>query len=103
MSFWGNLNNELKITAYDGFRAVRDGVRIGGLRLRIHNIRRKISARLADVGAVVYNMEKTPWENPLTSPEVLRLIAEIKKLEAEAEEIADELKTSDKTGNAETK
>jgi len=100
VSFWENLNNELKTAAYDGFRAMRDGLTVGGLRLRIHNIQRKTAGHLASIGAVVYEMEKTPWENPLSNPEVLRLIAEIKKLEAEAEAVSDELKTTGKAGKA---
>lgn len=97
MGFWNNINDELKTAAEEGLRAVRDGVKAGGLRLRLHNIKRKARGHLASIGAVVYELEKTPWNNALTNPEVRRLIAEIKKLEAEAESISEELKTTDKT------
>lgn len=100
MGFWDNINDELKTAAEEGLRAVRDGVKAGGLRLRLHNIKRKAHDRLASIGAIVCELEKTPWENPLVNPEIRRLITEIKELEAEAESISDELKA---TGKADTK
>ncbi|OGQ57535.1 MAG: hypothetical protein A3J24_05555 [Deltaproteobacteria bacterium RIFCSPLOWO2_02_FULL_53_8] len=97
MSFWNNINDELKTATEEGIAALRDGIRTGGLRLRLHNVKRKIHSHLASIGAVVYELEKTPWENPLSNPQVRRLIADVKRLEAEADSISEDLKAAGKT------
>lgn len=92
MGLWEKINGEFKNAVDEGYRAVRDGVVTGGVRLRLHALKRKARGHLAEIGAVVYDMSKTPWENPLSKPEVQRLIAEIKKIEFEAEMLDEELK-----------
>ncbi|MBI5563213.1 MAG: hypothetical protein HY894_10255 [Deltaproteobacteria bacterium] len=96
MGFWDKAGREFKNAVEEGCRAVRDGVETANLRLRLHALQKKTRGLMAELGAVVYGMGNTPWENPLARPDVQRLIAEIKKTEADSEIIAAEIKQTGK-------
>lgn len=91
MGFWDKVNAELKKTVEGGWEAVKGSARVGKLRLTKHNLNKKAEKRFAEIGGIVFDMAKPPWENPLSRPAVLKLIEEIKKIETEIAEIEDEI------------
>ena len=82
-SFWDNVNAGLKKAVEEGWTVVKDSARIGKHRYNTYILHRKAEKLFAEVGGLVYDMAKPPYENPLSRPEVLKLIEEIKKVEAE--------------------
>lgn len=91
MGFWEKVNTELKKTVGEGWTAVRDNARIGKLRYHKHSLNKKAEKHFAEIGGIVYDMAKPPWENPLSRPAVLKLIEEIKKVETEIAELEEEI------------
>ncbi|MBI5345121.1 MAG: hypothetical protein HZB83_07280 [Deltaproteobacteria bacterium] len=77
MGFWNNVNDELKKAVEEGWTAVKEGAKIGKMRLQIYSLHKKAEGLFAEIGGTVYDMAKPPYENPLSRPEVLRLIEEI--------------------------
>ncbi|HBG46606.1 MAG TPA: hypothetical protein DDW94_06390 [Deltaproteobacteria bacterium] len=86
------MNDELKRAMEESWSAVKESARIGKLRLRVHNLHKDAERRFKEIGGIVYESAKLPWENPLQKPEVQKAIEEIKKIEAETEAIEDEIK-----------
>lgn len=91
MGFWQSVNEELKKAVEEGWTVVKESARIGKLRLRIHNLHRRAEKLFAEIGGIVYDMASPPWENPLSRPEVLKLVEEIKKIEEEASALEEEI------------
>lgn len=91
MGFWNSVNDELKKAAMEGWSAVKESAKIGKLKLQIHNLSKKAEKHFNEIGGIVYDLSKQPWENPLTKPEVLRHIDEIKRIEAETEVLKGEI------------
>lgn len=91
MGFWESVNDELKRAVEEGWTAVRESARTGKLRLRIHNLHREAERRFKEIGGIVYESAKLPWENPLQKPEVQKAVEEIKKIEAETEALREEI------------
>ncbi|MFQ5465868.1 MAG: hypothetical protein ACE5EI_08070 [Thermodesulfobacteriota bacterium] len=94
MGFWDKVNTELKKAAQEGWEAVKGSARSGKLRLRKHTLNKKAEKRFAEIGGIVYDMAEPPWENPLSRPAVLKLIEEIKRIEAEIAEIENEVEVA---------
>lgn len=92
MGFWNNVNDELKKAVEEGWTAVRDGAKIGKLRLQLYSLHKKAEGLFAEMGGIVYDMARPPYENPLSRPEVLKLIEDIKKIEEEALRVEEEVK-----------
>ncbi len=92
MSFWESVNTELKKAAGTGWSAVRDSAKIGKIRYKKHNLHKDAGKLFAELGGVVYDMAKPPYdENPLSRSEVLKLIEDIKKVEDESSALEDEI------------
>lgn len=100
MGFWDNVNEELKSAVEEGWTAVKDGAKIGKLRYRMYTLHRKAEKLFAEIGGIVYEMARPPMENPLSSPEVLKLVESIKKIEAETEALEEEIARTKKKDSA---
>jgi|SRR3972149_4897411 len=92
MGFWDHVNSELKKAVEESWTVVKESARIGKLRLKIHNLHRDAERHFKEIGGIVYESAKLPWENPLQKPEVAKHIEEIKKIEAETEALEEEIK-----------
>jgi hypothetical protein len=90
-SFWDNVNAGMKKAVEEGWTVVKDSAKIGKHRYHTYNLHRKAEKLFAEIGGVVYDMAKPPYENPLSRPEVLKLIEEIKKVEEETAAIEVEI------------
>ena len=102
MSFWNKVAEELKRAAQGGWEAVRDGAKlavekseemakIGKLRYRIYTNHKQAEKLFNELGGIVYEMAKPPYENPLSRPEVTRLVEEIRKVEEEIALLEEEI------------
>ncbi|HLC18890.1 MAG TPA: hypothetical protein VJM57_07755 [Thermodesulfobacteriota bacterium] len=91
MSFWENVNEELKRAAKEGWEAVKDSAKIGKNRYKVHTLHKKAEKLFAEIGGIVYDMAKPPYENPLSRPAVLKLIEDIKKIEQESTALEEEI------------
>ncbi len=91
MSFWDSVNVGLKKAAEQGWTAVRDSAKVGKNRYNMHTLHKKAEKLFAEIGGVVYDMAKPPYENPLSRPEVLKLIEDVKKVEAESAALEEEI------------
>ncbi len=91
MGFWENVNDELKKAVEEGWTVVKESAKTGKLRISIHNLNKRIEKHLAEIGGIVYDSSKLPWENPLSNPEVLKVIEAIKKIEAGKKDLEAEL------------
>lgn len=96
MGFWENVNEELKNAVEEGWSAVKESAKIGRLRYRVYTLHKKAEKRFAEIGGLVYDMAKPPFENPLARPEVLKLIEDIKKIESEVETVEEEIEKTRK-------
>lgn len=99
MGFWDTVNEELKKAVEEGLTVVKDSAKIGRLRYRLYTLHKQAEKHFAEIGGIVYDMGKPPFDNPLQKPEVLKLIDEIKKIEAESESLEREIAA---TGKKET-
>lgn len=91
MSFLDSVNEELRKAVEEGWTALKESAQSGKLRLKLHNLNREAEKRLREIGGIVYEAEKRLEEDPLKRPEVQRLIAEVKQIEAETEVLREEL------------
>lgn len=91
MGFWEKVNTELKKAVEEGWTAVKGSARIGKLKYNKNALNRKAEKCFAEIGGIVYDMAKPPWENPLSRPDVLKLIEEIKKVESEIADLEEEI------------
>ena len=114
MSFWDKVTEELKKAAQGGWEAVRGGAKlavekseemakIGKLRYRIYTNHKQAEKLFNELGGMVYEMAKPPYENPLSRPEVTRLIEEIRKIETEIARLEEEIEKIRKGGPEEKK
>lgn len=97
--FWGRVNEELKKAVEEGWSAFKESARTGKLRYQKHTLHKKAEKNFAEIGGIVYDMAKPPWENPFSKPEILRLVEGIRKIEAEVsalEEEIEKIKTKEK-------
>ncbi len=89
--FWSTVNTELKKAVEDGWSAFKESARIGKLRYRVHTLHKRAEKHFAELGGMVYDMARPPWENPLSKPDVLRVLNEIKKIESETSALEEEI------------
>ncbi len=80
MGFFDKLNDDIK-----------DAGRIANLRLRLYTLQKNSSRLFTGIGAEVLKASSAPWDNPLSRPEVLGLLAEAHRLEAEKKLLLDAL------------
>ena len=96
MGFWDKVNAEFMKAVEEGWEAVREGAKIGKLKYRKHTLHKSAEKRFAEIGGIVYDMAKSPGENPLARADVLKLLDDIKKLEAETEAVDREIEATKK-------
>lgn len=96
MGFWDKVNDELKKAVEEGWEAVKEGAKIGKLKYRKHTLHKSAEKRFAEIGGIVYDMAKSPSDNPIARPDVLKLIEEIKRLESETEAVDREIEATRK-------
>ena len=98
MGFWDKVNTGLKKAAKEGWLAVKDSARIGKNRYKLYTLHRKAEKIFSEIGGIVYDMAKPPYENPLSRPAVLKLVEDIRKMEEEAAAIEEEIERTRKKG-----
>ncbi len=109
MSFWDKVTEELKRAAQGGWEAVRGGAKlavekseemakIGKLRYRIYTNHKQAEKLFNELGGMVYETAKPPYENPLSRPEITRLVEEIRKIEDEIAQLEEEIENIRKGG-----
>ncbi|MEE9614983.1 MAG: hypothetical protein V3W31_08575 [Thermodesulfobacteriota bacterium] len=102
MSYLDKVKEELKRAAQEGWSAMKEGAKVaadkseevaktGKLRYRAHILHKQAEKLFANLGGMVYEMAKPPYENPLSNQEVMRLIEEIKGVEKETNEVEEEI------------
>lgn len=92
MNFLDSVNEELKKAVEEGWAALKESAQSGRLRLKLHNLNREAEKRFREIGGIVYESERLHREDPLKSPELQRLVGEIRQIEAETEALREELK-----------
>lgn len=91
MGFWDTVNRGLKRAAREGWTAVKKGAKAGRLKYRIYKLHSRAEKRFAEIGGIVYDMAKPPFENPLSRPDVQGFIEELKRIESETARLESEL------------
>ena len=112
MAFWDRVKGELSKAAHEGWDVVREGAKVaaeksrkgakvaveksetmakvGKLRYKAHSLHREAEKLFGELGGIVYDMAKPPFENPLSNDEVMKLVEKIKKVEDDAAAIEKE-------------
>ncbi|MEK6791181.1 MAG: hypothetical protein AABY45_05700 [Deltaproteobacteria bacterium] len=83
--------DNIKDTANETLTAIKDAGRIANLRLRLYTLQKNSRRLFAEIGAQVFAASCAPWDNPLSKPAVLGLLAEAHRLEAEKKLLLDAL------------
>ena len=107
MAFWDKVSGELKKAAKEGWSAVKEGARVasekgeevakvGKLRYKAYTTNKDAEKLFTELGGAVYDLAKPPYENPLSNDEVMRLVDEIKKIEAETARVETEMEEARK-------
>ncbi len=103
MGFWDKVSGELKKAAQEGWGVVKEGAKVaaeksevvakkGKLKYNTYNKHKEAEKLFVNLGGLVYDMAKPPYENPLSNAEVMKVIEEIKKVEEETANMEDEMK-----------
>jgi hypothetical protein len=111
MAFWERVKEELRKAAQEGWGAVKGGAKIaaekseemakvGKVRYRTHTLHKQAEKLFADLGGMVYDLAKPPYENPLSNSEVMKLVEEIKKVEEETAKIQADVENTRKKVSA---
>lgn len=114
MAFWDKVKGETKKALEDGWTAVKEGAKIaaekseeytkiGKLKFNIRTLHNQAEKHFTELGGLVYDYAKPPYENPLSSTEVKDLVEKIKTLEdeiAELEKEVEHLRTQEETSEA---
>ena len=87
MSFWESVNKELKKAVGEMSTVAKTGKQ----RLKVHNLHKQAEKIFTDLGGLIYDMAKPPYENPLEDPVVMRLVEEVRILEEEAARIEESI------------
>ncbi|MBI5599331.1 MAG: hypothetical protein HY890_06275 [Deltaproteobacteria bacterium] len=101
-TFWSRVKEDLKKAAQEGWDVVKEGAKVTAekseavakvvkLRYDVHKCHKRAEKLFCDLGGAVYDMAKPPYENPLSKPDVTRLVEEIKGIEAEAAKLKAEI------------
>lgn len=91
MAFWDTVNDGLKKYAKEGWDVVRGSAITGKKRYDIHSLHKKAEKLFAEIGGIVYDMAKPPYENPLSRPDVLEITEKIKSVEADIASVEEEI------------
>ncbi|GEM_PF-1291749 len=102
MAFWDRVREELKKAAHEGWEAVKGGAKVAAekseevaktskLRYKAYTTHKKAEKLFTELGGIVYDLAKPPYENPLSKPEVMKLVEDIKKVEEETAKIEEEI------------
>lgn len=95
MAFWDTVKADLKKAVEEGWTVVKDGARVaaekseevaktGKLRYKAHVLHKDVEKIFADLGGRIFDLANGPSKkDPLSNPEVKRLIEEIRALENE--------------------
>ncbi|MCK5237418.1 MAG: hypothetical protein KAR06_10565 [Deltaproteobacteria bacterium] len=115
MAFWNKVSKELKKAAHEGWEAVSAGAKVakvkgeevakvGKLKYKAHNTHRKAEKLFAELGGLVFEVaEKDTKDNPLDKAAIKSVIANIKKIETEADKLEDKIKDVKKKEKANKK
>lgn len=107
MGFLDKVSKELKKAAQEGWEAVKDGAKVaaekgeevakvGKLRYRSHSIHKSAEKYFTELGGVIYELAKPPFDNPLLDSDVKALIKKIKTIEDEADTVDEKIKSARK-------
>jgi len=91
MAFWDTVNDGLKKYAEKGWDVVRGSAITGKKRYDIHTLHKKAEKLFAEIGGIVYDMAHPPYENPLSRPDVLKIVEHIKRVEADIAFVEEEI------------
>jgi cell division septation protein DedD len=102
MAFWDKVRDELKSAAKEGWSALKEGARFasekgeevaktGKLKYKSYNTHKDAEKLFTELGGIVYDLSKSPSDNPLANADVKRLVQEIKKTEDEIAGIEGEI------------
>ncbi|MBI5235872.1 MAG: hypothetical protein HY886_06455 [Deltaproteobacteria bacterium] len=91
MGIFDKLNDDIKDAANETWTAIKDAGRMANLRLRLYTLQKTQVRLFAEIGSEVFAASSAPWDNPLSKPGVLKLIAAAHKLEAEKKLLLDAL------------
>lgn len=97
MTLWDDVSKEFKKAVEDGWSAVKVGAKTSKLRYKAHGLHKEAEKVFADLGGVVYDLARPPFDNPYSNPEVTRLLEVLRRLEAETCVVEDEAEAA-KTG-----
>ena len=103
MSFWNTVKKDLKKAVEEGWTAVKDGAKVaaekseevaktGKLKYKAHILHKDAEKLFADLGGLIYDLANgRSKKNPLSNPEVKRLVKEIGQLEDNASVMEDDI------------
>ncbi|MEE9543566.1 MAG: hypothetical protein V3V95_07270 [Thermodesulfobacteriota bacterium] len=103
MSFWNAVKSDLKKAVEEGWSAVKDGAKVaaekseevaktGKLKYKAHILHKDAEKLFADLGGLIYDLANgRSQKNPLSNPEVRRLVKEIGQLEDSASVMEDDI------------
>ena len=104
MVFWKTVKNDLKKAVEEGWTVVKDGAKVaaekseevaktGKLKYKAHILHKDAEKLFADLGGIIYDLANgSSKKNPLSNPEVKRLVKEIGQLENNASNMEDDIK-----------
>lgn len=116
MAFWDKVTGETKKALEEGWTAVKEGAKIaaekseeytkiGKLKFNIRTLHNQAEKHFTELGGLVYDYAKPPYENPLSNTEVKDLVEKIKTLEDEIsglEKEVSDLRTEEETSTTKT-
>ncbi len=103
MAFWKTVKRDLKKAVEEGWTVVKDGAKVaaekseevaktGKLKYKAHILHKDAEKLFADLGGIIYDLANGPSKkNPLSNPEVKRLVKEIGELENSASSMEDDI------------
>lgn len=109
MAFWDKVNENLKKALDEGIVAIKEGAKIateksgelasvGKLKYEAYNAHKEAEKCLAELGGLVFDMAKPPFENPLSNSEVMAVVEKIKLAEKEIQEVEEKIKKAKEDG-----
>lgn len=106
MAFWDKVNENIKKAIDEGIVAIKEGAKVatekggevakvGKLKYEVYNAHKAAEKKLAELGGMVFEMAKPPFENPLSNPDVMKVVESIKEAEEEIKAIEARIKNED--------
>ncbi|MDH4227052.1 MAG: hypothetical protein OEV59_04775 [Deltaproteobacteria bacterium] len=101
-TFWEKMSGELKKAAQNGWEAVKVGAKkasdkgeevakVSKLRYNAYSKHKEAENILSELGGKVYDLSKTPSENPFANEGVKGLVEKVRKIEEEVAAIETEI------------